>query len=335
VGGLLGPALMAVGLTMAPLLMQDAARMIFFAQGHPARAALNDAVWAVVQFTVIGVLAANGTAGTGTLTLAWGGSAAVCVVLALVQLRTVPRPMETAGWIRQHRDIVGYLLPDNLLTSGGLQASTLLVGKLVGLKGVAAFRGGQVLLGPLSIVSSALMAFATPELSRRPYLTTRTRWRIALGAGGLVTVVSLAYMAVLLLLPDAVGTWLFPGSWEAADSVLLPMSLFVTVAGLSLGPALMIIAMGQAKRTFRLTLVETPLVLVLMPLGAVLDGAPGAAWGQFAAAALVTPLWFLALRQALREHEAAERAAEAGEDGEDAGLAPVADRSVEGATPQP
>jgi O-antigen/teichoic acid export membrane protein len=301
IGGLVGPALMAVGLTMAPLLMQDSARMIFFAQGHPARAALNDAVWAVVQFSAIAVLARTGTASTWSLVLAWGGAAAVCVLLAMVQLRAVPRPLATVGWIRQHRDIVGYLLPDNLLTSGGLQASTLFVGKMVGLGGMAAFRGGQVLVGPLGIVGSALMGFATPELSRRPHLTPRARWRIALGTGAAVGVVSLAYTLVLVMLPESVGTWLFRSSWDDAKSVLLPMALFVSVAGVSLGPALMLIAMGRTKLTFRVTVVETPLVLLLMPLGAWLDGAPGAAWGQFVAGAAVTPLWFATLRKALRE----------------------------------
>src|SRR4051794_36362846 len=163
VKGQVGPPLIAVGATMAPLLMQDTVRMVFFAQARPAMAALNDALWAVVQFTAIGVLVALHGASVWSLTLAWGGAATVCVGVALVQLGSVPRLSAARGWWRDHRDLVGYLLPETLLTSGGLQASTLVIGRLVGLAGVAAFRGAQVLLGPLGIIASAIMTFGMPE----------------------------------------------------------------------------------------------------------------------------------------------------------------------------
>jgi O-antigen/teichoic acid export membrane protein len=275
--------------------------MIFFAQGRPVLAAMNDALWAVVQFSAIAILILVGVASSWSLILAWGGAAAVCVIVALVQLRTVPRPAAAVQWCRDHRDLVGYLLPETLLSSGGLQASTLLVGRLVGLVGMAAFRGGQLLLGPLGIVSSAVMTFAMPEISRRKEMSARLRWRTGVGLAAGMTLLSLVYVAVLLLLPDQIGHWLFRDSWSAARSVLLPMGLFSSVAGTCLGPALMIIAMGHAKKTFRLTMLEAPLVLTLMPLGAVLAGAPGAAWGQFAAQAVQVPFWFWTLHRVLRE----------------------------------
>jgi hypothetical protein len=180
-GGEVGPPLIAVGCVMAPLLMQDTARMIFFAQSRAELAAINDALWAVVQFTAITVLIAVGTANTWSLVLAWGSAAAVCVLLALAQLRTLPRPQAAAGWVSTHRDLVGYLLPETLLTSGGLQASILLVGKIVGVLGVGALRAAQVLLGPLGIVGSAVMSFALPEISRRRQMSAQMRWRAGLG----------------------------------------------------------------------------------------------------------------------------------------------------------
>jgi hypothetical protein len=100
IGGPSGPPLITVGVLMAPLLMQDTCRMIFFAQGRPALAALNDAVWAVVQFCLIGVFLAVGWTHTGWLVLAWGGAAAVGVLLAATQLRVIPRPgvASTPDW---------------------------------------------------------------------------------------------------------------------------------------------------------------------------------------------------------------------------------------------
>src|SRR5664279_3188948 len=62
VGGVVGPPLIAVGIVMPGLLMQDTCRMIFFAQAMPKLAAINDTVWALVQFSVIGLLIAGGVA---------------------------------------------------------------------------------------------------------------------------------------------------------------------------------------------------------------------------------------------------------------------------------
>ena len=59
--------------------------------------------------------------------------------------------------------------------------------------------------------------------------------------------------------------------------------------------------MGQAKRMFRLTVLAAPLVLTLMPVGAVLGGAPGAAWGQLAAQVVQIPFWFWTLHRTLRQ----------------------------------
>jgi hypothetical protein len=81
--------------------------------------------------------------------------------------------------------------------------------------------------------------------------------------------------------------------------VLLPMGLFSVAAGACFGPAIMIISMGQAQKTFRLSAIGAPLVLTLMPLGAVLGGAPGAAWGQLIAQGVQIPFWFWTLHRIL------------------------------------
>jgi O-antigen/teichoic acid export membrane protein len=299
IGGIVGPALVAVGVCMAPLIMQDTCRMVFFALARPALAALNDAVWAVVQFTAIALLASGGVKDPASLIGAWGGAALVCVVLALIQLRVVPRPFAAWEWCRHHRDLVGYLLPETLLTSGGLNVSTLLAGRLVGLEGIAALRGGQLLLGPLGIVSSSAVTFVVPELSRRTTMSATSLRRAALAISGAMAVVSLTYLGLLLVVPDAAGTWLFRDNWTAARSVLVPLGVFSTAAAISTGPALVVIAMGNARQLLRITALQTPLLLLLMPLGAALGGAPGAAWGQVAAGTVPVPFWFRALQRAI------------------------------------
>jgi O-antigen/teichoic acid export membrane protein len=299
-GGQLRWPLIAVGVTMAPLIMQDTVRSLFFAQGRPALAALNDFVWAIVQFTAMGILLAGDWASVGALTFAWGASAAVCVVLACVQLRTYPRIGAARGWVRDHRDLLAYLLPETLITSGGDKVAYLIVGRIVNLGAVGAVNAARQILNPLLIVSNATLTFAMPEVSRRVHLSARARWAIALVLAAVQTVLSLVYLGIVLLVPDSVGVSLFGDTWSGARSVLLPMGLFTTIAGLLLGPYLVIIAMGHAKRTFRNTTLQTVLAVTLMPIGAVLGGTEGAAWGLVLGKVIEIPFWFAALRTVIR-----------------------------------
>ena len=300
-GGRLTGPLVAVGVTMAPLLMQDAGRLIFFAQARPQLAALNDAVWAVVQFSVMGVLIAGGWANTWSLILAWGGSAAVCVLLALIQLRAVPRVSAAPGWVREHRDLLVYLLPESLITSGGDKVAFLAIGRIVNLAAIGAVNVARQVLAPLLIISQAATSFAMPEIARRPRLSPRTRWYAGVGLAAVMVVATMAYVVALLLIPNVMGEWLFGDSWAGARRLLLPMGLFSAAAGACLGPFVVIAAMGHARRTLRIAMLQTVLTVTLMPLGAVFGGAPGAAWGLFAGKALEIPFWFFTLRTAAKD----------------------------------
>jgi O-antigen/teichoic acid export membrane protein len=300
VEGALGDTLLATAVVLPALVMQDACRMAFFAHSQAKLAAANDALWAVIQFTAIGILIATDRASTPTLVLAWGGAAAVCVLVALVQLRVRPRPLAALDWFRQTRSLSGFLLAEYLLGAGAFNGGFLVVGMIVGEGAVSSLRGAQVLLGPLGILSAALLSFALPELSRRTSMSSSARWRVAAATTGLMTAVSLAYTGALELLPDQAGTALFGDSWVGASSVLLPVALGSTAAGASLGPAVVIYAMGRARATFRLMAVEAPLVFVLMMIGARIDGARGAAWGLALDQTLLVPLWFAQLRSILR-----------------------------------
>src|SRR5206468_2502010 len=74
-GHTLGPALMALGITLPGLLIQDAWRYAFMAEGKPARAAANDAAWAVLQAAGVAMLAAADAMTTQALVFVWGAAA--------------------------------------------------------------------------------------------------------------------------------------------------------------------------------------------------------------------------------------------------------------------
>ncbi|MBK6873469.1 MAG: hypothetical protein IPJ14_08295 [Kineosporiaceae bacterium] len=300
VDGPLHQSLLALAVVLPALIMQDACRNAFFAQSQAKQAALNDGLWAVIQFGAIAALIHFGHADVGYLVLAWGGGAAVCVLLALTQLRVVPDLRAAPAWIRRSWNLSRFFLAENLLTSGAFTGGFLIVGAMVGEGAVSAIRGAQVLVGPLETLSSAMFTFTLPELARRSWLSVRTRWKIATAASAAMLTVALAYTAVLWLMPDDVGRLIFRANWDGPSTVLLPIALGSAAARACLGPAVTIYAMGMARRTFKLMTVEAPLVLSLMLGGAAVGGVVGAAWGLAANQALLIPLWFLTLRSILR-----------------------------------
>ena len=237
VGGELGGALVALALVLPGLVLQDSYRMAAFTLGRPQVAALIDAVWAAVQFGMLALLISNGQNQVGGLIVAWGAAAAISAVVGAAVLRVRPAPSRTADWVRQHRDLIRYLLPEYFLGLGTMQLGILLVGLIAGLAAVGSLRAAQVLLGPLGVVGAAIFQFAIPEVARRSSVSNR--WLIAFAGAvsaalGLLTIV---YVVLMLLLPDRAGVALFGSSWPGAAVVLLAMGLGSVSSALANGPA--------------------------------------------------------------------------------------------------
>jgi O-antigen/teichoic acid export membrane protein len=203
--------------------------------------------------------------------------------------------------LREHRDLVGYLVADFLLGAGALQGGILLIGGFIGLGGLGSIRAAQVLTGPLGILIGAGFAFGLPEVSRRTTLSSARRWQLAIAVSVGLTLAGLLYTGVLLVIPDSIGVALFKSVWAGASGVLLPVSLVSTFAAACTGPVIVILALGQSRATFRLTAVEAVMVLFVLLVGGSIGGVTGAAWGLSIQQAILVPLWFLQLRSILRK----------------------------------
>jgi O-antigen/teichoic acid export membrane protein len=292
-GGTLGSTLIATAIVLPFLIMQDTGRFAFFAAGQSKLAALNDALWAVVQFSAMGLLMLDMSASAWSLVLTWGGAAAVCVAVALVQLRALPNPFASISWIREHSDLVGYLVGEYMLSTGAFNGGYLTVGAIIGDQAVGSIRAAQVLLGPLQIVSGAGMSFGLPEVSRRAdQLSSNSLKKIAYAATAAMMVLSVVYIGLLEVMPDVLGRLLFADKWIEAQEVLLPLSLAMLMSTASLGPAIVVYALGLARKSFRLIMIEAPLVFTLMIGGTLLFAVKGAAWGQLIDQTVILLLWY-------------------------------------------
>jgi O-antigen/teichoic acid export membrane protein len=290
-----GLLLMVMAVFLPGLLVQDAWRMAFFAQGRPHLAALIDGVWTVLLAAAIALLIITDTSTATAYMVAWGVTATVAALVGAASGRAWAHVTATWSWLRSHWQMTRFLLFEQLLTQGAYQGGLLVIGAIGSLATVASLRGAQVALGPVAVLGMSAMAFAVPELARRSWLTARQRLRIAVAAGGMLSVLGICWGTLVLLLPHRAGEAFLGDSWDGVRTVLLP-SLVGQVANLfSAGATYVVYSRGDTAAAFRVNATVAVLLVAFGLTGVLLGGAVGAAWGFTAAYAAVVPLWYRAV----------------------------------------
>lgn len=299
----LGSAFLALGIIMPGVLLQDAWRYSFFASARPRRAALNDLVWAVLQFASIAWLFQTGRGTVFAILLCWGLAAGVAAVFGIWQARVVPQVGSAWEWLVENRQVSARLGADYVVNQGAYNAANVAIGPVSSLQAVGALAAARTLLGPLNLLYSGTTSFVLPAMVRivdakRPL--TKAVFATTAFTGGVTAV----WLLALLLMPRPWGEWLFGANWAGASEVILPTGWSFLMVALCVGAGLGLKARAQVHRVLRVTLVQAPLLVVLGIVGARFAGGPGAAWG-FATAqtvGLVILLWNY--RASEREHKA-------------------------------
>ncbi len=87
IGGASGAALTALGVVFPGLILQEAWRNVFIAEGRASAAAFNTVFWAVTQVIAVWALLTFGKPTIFLLVLVWGGSAMAAALLGIAQSR--------------------------------------------------------------------------------------------------------------------------------------------------------------------------------------------------------------------------------------------------------
>ena len=309
--GSFSESLLALGITLPGLLLQDAWRSAFFANGRGRLAFLNDVTWAAVEFPALVVFIASGSRSVFWPVLIWGGSATVAAVVGILQASTMPRPWLTVAWWREHSDLGSRFIAEVLarVVSGQLQLYG--VGLMAGLAAVGTLRAGQLLFGPVQVVVFGIGMMALPEGARALAASLHALRRTALLISGVLATVAALWGVLVLLIPAGLGSLLLGEAWEPAYSLAVPIMLAYTAVSLSYGAGVGLRALAAAGRSLRATMVVSALTLVLGIGGAALEGASGSAWGLCLAAAIGAPIYWYEYARAAREY-AADSAAGSG-----------------------
>ena len=297
-GGVFGRALLALGVVLPGLVLQDTWRFAFFAAGRGRQAFVNDLA-AASALPALFVLSET-THSVGLLVLAWGAAGSCAALVGALQARLAPAPLAGPSWIRSQRDLAFPYLGEFAALGAG-EAALFGVAGLAGLAAAGALRAGQILVGPLRVLFLGVRLAAVPEgvrLLRDPRSSPRAAAvRLSAGLAG----AALAWGALLTLLPSTLGESLVGRSWSEARHVMVPLCLAMAGTGAVTGALVGLRALAAARRSLLARVLVTPFVVAATIAGAAVAGAPGTAWAVAAVTWLSLALWWRQFLAALAE----------------------------------
>jgi len=303
IGGDDGNVLIALGVAMPALLVQDAWRFAFFAAGRGRSAFVNDLTWAIVLAVAFALVLSLGVSAVPMLILAWASGALAGAIVGSVQTGALPRPTHAPAWWREHRAIAPRFAAEALILSAAQPLTLLAIGAIAGLAVVGTMRAGQVLMNAIHIASYGVLLFGVPEGARLLQRSTGHLLRLcAVIAGGLM-LLAFAWGSFLLLLPDDIGEALMGSNWLAAQSVLIPATVVSMAAGAQSGAQIGLRALAAAHRSLRARIVSSTAISVGGVVGATIGGAVTGSWGMAAGMSLGSSWWWWQAVGATRDHD--------------------------------
>ncbi|MFD0355993.1 hypothetical protein ACFVHW_19995 [Streptomyces sp. NPDC127110] len=270
-----GWALLALGLVLPLVLVQDGLRYCFSALRVPERALAADALRLVCVVAALAVQPRGVSA--GRLVLVWGLSALPALAVGLWLLRPFVRGVRADLRPYVRRGHLGRrFVVEFAVGNGSSQLAVLGLGAFATPLAVGALRGASTLFGPLNVLFNSANAFGPPVVGRAS--GKRGVVRLTLLMGAVLAVLGGGWAAVLYALPDRLGRELLGDTWPAAAALLPATGAQYAVMGLGTC-ALLTLRVLEPKATLSLQVVFSLLSVALLLGGYAGWGVAGAAWG--------------------------------------------------------
>jgi hypothetical protein len=295
VGGMAGSALAALAVVLPLVLVQDAWRYVFIV-GRPAAALAIDLVW--LTSSCVAILLAPEGVSVAWYVLAWGagGIAGAVVATALGRLRPVlSRPW---AYLVEHRDLGLRFLGEFAAGQAAFYIALLSCGWILGLTAYGAVRGAFLFIGPLQMLAAAVIMTTLPEARRVRDQPDRVV-HLVRNATLLVCGATVAWTAVGLALPDAIGEAIIGATWAEAQRVLLPLGL--TMIGMSIvACALVGVRAFDGTKGFGARMQSIPFQLACPVTGALVGDLTGFVVGLAVGYAVSAAIWLATLERVRR-----------------------------------
>jgi hypothetical protein len=285
-------ALLVLGAGLPFLLLQDIARYIAFWSGRPWEAAANDLLWLLGSLASLSMLRVRGDASPASVMACWVVSGAVAGLVFAVRRRWRPSVRAAWSWVRENRQLILPLLGDYGLIALLQQGVLYVVTAIAGLRATAAFRGAQVALGPVNVLTAGVSVFLV-QLARRTYDASPGRFpRVMFRRSTVMAGAVLGLCIGVYLMPDALGHLLLDDVWYAARPLVLPMGFVLATTAINFGATTGLRVIGEAARGFRVRVVAAPVMLAAVAAACYTGGVVAAVVAQVVAGSLATCVWW-------------------------------------------
>lgn len=275
--GTTGAALLALGLTLPGLLLQDSWRYSFFALGRGGQAFLNDTIWGVTLIPTLLLLRATSHKTVFWFVLAWGAAAAVAAAAGSLQARVVPRPWGVQRWVTDHRDLGPRYVAEGTSHSAAGQLRTYGFGILLGLAGLGYISAANTLMGPLVVLFAGMNLVTIPEAARVLRRSPRHLPLFCLLISSGLAALVLGWGVILLVaMPRGLGAAALGPAWRPVYPLVLPIVVGYTGGALAIGAGTGLHALGASRRSLRAMLIVSAVSVAFGLAGAAEGGVVGA-----------------------------------------------------------
>ena len=271
--------LVVVALATPVVCLQDIVRFGSVAGGRPLVALISDSLWVAIMAAplILGL-----TLSIAQVMLIWLGSGVVALIVGLLLFRVIPRIREGMVQLRQRHRVGEAVTYSILLGSLSFFLVLLLASRLIDPAAAGSLRGASTALGPVSVLWSYAAIGLIPLLVRRSRsLDLRFCALTALGMAG----VTIAWGAVLLVVPSSIGSAFFGESWTGIRSIL-PWTIAEYVVGCVAVAAVQGLKVRGCSR--QIVRSKVPSVVVMVGGTAIVAAVYGTVWSVAAVLGLAS-----------------------------------------------
>lgn len=297
----LSSALLALAVALPGLLLQDAWRFAFFAQGQPRRALANDAAWgATLAFLLLAVQSMSAPS-LWQYMAAWGAAAGIASLFGVYQFGGRPRFASPRRWLSTHGTMWPSFVGEFIVQQGVSHAILMGAAYLAGLEVAGALRGAQVIFGPVNVVLMAAVALSVPEAARLARSSRAALFNGMVVLSACVAVCALGWGAAAAGVPDRLGRELLGETWMASRPVIPWLAAAMTLTAASTGAVAGLRVLEHPRASLVVRVLVAPLLVVGGLLGSMVAGANGTVAGQLPAMLLGVALWWRSLHEVASE----------------------------------
>jgi O-antigen/teichoic acid export membrane protein len=294
---------------VAPIIaMQDTLRLAALTMGNALAAVISDGLWTLWVAVLFIVNALDVWRSTEGSVYVWGLGAAVGWLVLMLATRVTPRFWRIFEWWSTYWRARIRFGVNYSLDQVGAVLMTGMATVIVGTAAAASLRGAFTLFGPLAMLITAFMLIFVPQV-RRATDSVTNQWRRMVIASAFLSLLGLGTVAILLSIPDSLGTLLLGEVWQPAMTVVPYVGISSVAVAWLVSTTSMLAAQGMSVMLVRLHIVQVVLIVVFSAIGGfVFHTAAGIAAGEAVASWIAAAILLIFVTNVVRRLSADEKA---------------------------